>query len=506
MVLCKKNLPDISADSVLKPAEKIFGLPEKILQFGTGALLRGLVDYFVDKANNQGIFNGRVVVVKSTDKGDTDSFKNQDGLFTICVRGIENGRQINQKTINASISRVLSAKQQWNEILKCAAQPDLKIIVSNTTEVGISLNPDDNILDSPPVSFPAKLLAFLHARYTALGNNKESGMVIIPTELIPGNGNALRNICIELARINKLDRDFIQWLSKKNDFCNSLVDRIVPGKLAEKERLLVEQETGYQDELMIMAEPYRLWAIETSDELTKERLSFSPADEGIVVAPDINRFRELKLRLLNGSHTFSCGLAVLSGFTTVKEAMANKSFNDYISVLLYNEIVPAIVDNDLKLNDARTFAQKVLDRYRNPFIDHHWLSITLQYTSKMRMRNVPILLKYYEKNSTPPGFMSFGFAAYLLFMKGDRRYVKTDNEHYITDDKAVRIQQKWEGGDVEKLVNSVLSDSDLWGTDLSLLPGFANAVISNLHDIMDKGILRMTEKTVKGNGDFYQKT
>ena len=330
MVLCKKNLPDISADSVLKPAEKIFGLPEKILQFGTGALLRGLVDYFVDKANNQGIFNGRVVVVKSTDKGDTDSFKNQDGLFTICVRGIENGRQINQKTINASISRVLSAKQQWNEILKCAAQPDLKIIVSNTTEVGISLNPDDNILDSPPVSFPAKLLAFLHARYTALGNNKVSGMVIIPTELIPGNGNALRNICIELARINKLDRDFIQWLSKKNDFCNSLVDRIVPGKLAEQERLLVEQETGYQDELMIMAEPYRLWAIETSDELTKERLSFSPADEGIVVAPDINKFRELKLRLLNGSHTFSCGLAVLSGFTTVKEAMANKSFNDYI--------------------------------------------------------------------------------------------------------------------------------------------------------------------------------
>jgi len=357
MVLCKKNLPDISADSVLKPAEKIFGLPEKILQFGTGALLRGLVDYFVDKANNQGIFNGRVVVVKSTDKGDTDSFKNQDGLFTICVRGIENGRQINQKTINASISRVLSAKQQWNEILKCAAQPDLKIIVSNTTEVGISLNPDDNILDSPPVSFPAKLLAFLHARYTALGNNKVSGMVIIPTELIPGNGNALRNICIELARINKLDRDFIQWLSKKNDFCNSLVDRIVPGKLAEKERLLVEQETGYQDELMIMAEPFCLWAIESNNKKVKEILSFAEIDNRVVIAPSIEKFRELKLRLLNGTHSFSCGLAFLSGFHTVKEAMNNEEMSSFVHGLMLQEIIPSMV-MAYSLNSRRSAAQR----------------------------------------------------------------------------------------------------------------------------------------------------
>ncbi|MCW3117153.1 MAG: tagaturonate reductase [Chitinophagaceae bacterium] len=499
MILCKNSLPDISPAHVSKPSERIFTLPEKVLQFGTGVLLRGLIDYFIDKANNQGIFNGRIVVVKSTDKGDTGAFEQQDGLYTICVQGIEAGQRVNERMINASVSRVLSAKEQWNEILQCASNPALQIIVSNTTEVGISLNPADQIHNGPPVSFPGKLLAFLLARYNAFGGSKESGMVIIPTELIPGNGDALRNICIELARLNKLDQDFIQWLSKENDFCNSLVDRIVPGKLSEKEKLLVERETGYQDELMIMAEPYRLWAIETSDQRTKDILSFSPADEGIVIAPGINKFRELKLRLLNGSHTFTCGLAVLSGFTTVKEAMANKSFNDFISELLYNEIVPAIVEKDLTLNEARQFAQKVLDRYRNPFIDHHWLSITLQYTSKMRMRNVPVLLKYFEKNDLPPVFMSLGFAAYLLFMKGDINYVKVGNGNYITDDKTVIIQQKWKEGDVGKVVSSVLGDIDLWGADLSVLPGLKEAVAVDLEKIMDKGMLKMTATIVKGN-------
>ncbi|MES1223092.1 MAG: tagaturonate reductase, partial [Bacteroidota bacterium] len=393
---------------------------------------------------------------------------------------------------------VLSARVQWDEILKCASNAELQIIISNTTEVGLSLNSADNVNDTPPVSFPGKLLAFLHARYIALGGTKESGMVIIPTELIPGNGDLLRNICIELARLNKMNRDFIQWLSKANDFCNSLVDRIVPGKITGNEKLLIEKETGYSDDLMIMAEPYRLWAIETSDERTKTILSFSAADEGVVIAPDINKFRELKLRLLNASHTCTCGIAVLSGFITVKEAMANKSFNDFISVLLYNEIVPVIAGSDITPEEARQFAQKVLDRYRNPFIDHHWLSITLQYTSKFRMRDVPLLLKYYDKTGAAPAFMALGFAAYLLFMKGDTEFVKTGGENYISDDKAVFLQQKWNDDNIENVVLSILSDQDLWGTNLSLLPGFKESVANNLKGIMEKGMLKMTELAVKG--------
>ena len=498
MILRKNNLQHISSDIVSKPGDAILALPEKVLQFGTGVLLRGLIDYFIDKANHKNLFNGRIVIVKSTDHGDTMAFDQQDNLYTICVRGIDNGQRINERVINAAISRVLSSKAQWDEILACAINPGLQIIISNTTEVGISLNAADDVKAAPPISFPGKLLAFLLARYQALGGSPESGMVIIPTELIPGNGDALRNICIELARLNKLDQDFIQWLSKENNFCNSLVDRIVPGKLPAPDKLQEEKETGYQDDLIIMAEPYRLWAIETSVQRTKDILSFSGADDGVVIAPDINKFRELKLRLLNGSHTFSCGLAVLSGFTTVKEAMANKFFNDFISTLLYDEIVPAIVDKDLTLREATRFSQKVLDRYRNPYIDHHWLSITLQYTSKMKMRNVPNLLKYYEKNSVPPVFMSLGFAAYLLFMKGDKQYVATTTGNYITDDKAAIIQEKWKEDTVENVVTSVLADTALWGTDLSLLPGFKQSVTTTLRAIMENGVLKTMERLVSG--------
>lgn len=475
----KSNLSLISAELVVKPNEKIFSLPEKIVQFGTGVLLRGLVDYFVDVANNKGIFNGRIVVVKSTDQGGTDAFEQQDGLYTICVKGLEKGQHINERMINASVSRVLSAKQQWNEVLQCAANPELKIIVSNTTEVGISLQANDLISDTPPASFPGKLLAFLQARYIAFNGSSESGMVIIPTELITGNGDTLKSICIELAGINKMDSSFIEWLSTKNDFCNSLVDRIVPGKLQQQEKINVENELGYSDELMIMAEPYRLWAIETSQQRTKDILSFSKVDDGVIIAPDINKFRELKLRLLNGSHTFTCGLAVLAGFQTVKEAMADNSFNQFITSLVYQEIVPAISGNDISKDEAKLFAEKVLDRYRNPFIEHQWISITFQYTSKMKMRNVPVLLAHFKNNTTLPLHMVAGFAAYLLFMKGDA--------NNITDDKAAVLAKKWEEKEVAKMVLSVLSDIDLWGADLAVLPGFAVAVTEKLQMLMDKG-------------------
>ncbi len=207
MQLSKNNIGKISPRPGLDiPDERIFELPEKVLQFGTGVLLRALPDHFIDKANKQGIFNGRVVVVKSTDS-DSSGFDRQDGLYTICVRGVENGKTVEENIINASVSRVLGAKTEWNRILQCAHNPEMKIIISNTTEVGIQLV-DDDINAEPPVSFPGKLLAFLFERFKAFKGSEESGMVIVPTELITDNGAKLESIVLELAHQNNLDYKF----------------------------------------------------------------------------------------------------------------------------------------------------------------------------------------------------------------------------------------------------------------------------------------------------------
>ncbi|MDP9230833.1 MAG: tagaturonate reductase, partial [Bacteroidota bacterium] len=352
MNLSKQNIKNISSQSgVILPKENLFELPEKVLQFGTGVLLRGLPDYFIDKANRKGIFNGRIIVVKSTSTGDTNVFAEQDGLYTQCIRGIEKGRIIDETIINSSISRVLSANEDWGSVLDCANNPDLQIIISNTTEVGITLVEDD-IRMFPPHSFPGKLLSFLYERYKTFNVSAERGMVIIPTELIPDNGTKLRSIVLELAGMNKLEDAFNKWLQTANHFCNSLVDRIVPGKLPPVDKEATIKKLGYHDNLMIMSESYRLWAIESGNEKVKKVLSFSEADDGIVITVDIEKFRELKLRLLNGSHSLICGLACLAGFKTVKEAMDNEHISYILRNLMIEEIVPAIISDKLTYEEA----------------------------------------------------------------------------------------------------------------------------------------------------------
>ncbi len=404
MQLSKKTVKEISPGKNLSvPVERLFTLPEKVLQFGTGVLLRGLPDYFIDNANRQHIFNGRIVMVKSTSGPGAEGFDKQDGLYTLCIRGLEKGNIIEENIINSSISRVLSAASQWNEILQCASNPAMQVIISNTTEVGIVLDADDDLHASPPRSFPAKLLAFLYKRYRIFNGDAGKGMVIIPTELIPGNGEKLEAILDELAHQNNLEYAFIDWLENANYFCNSLVDRIVPGKLSAVMQSKVEKELGYTDELMIISEVYRLWAIESDKQKVKDILSFVKADEGAIITADIHLYCELKLRLLNGSHTFSCGLAHLAGFHTVKEAMDNADFANYISNLMMLEISPAITNETISLDAASEFAGKVLDRFRNPHIEHQWLSITVQYSSKMKMRNIPIIQNYLARFGTCTG-------------------------------------------------------------------------------------------------------
>lgn len=487
MILNKTNLPALSSKGVQKPESGVFDLPEKVLQFGTGVLLRGLPDYFIDKANRQQLFNGRIVVVKSTDKGRADAFDTQNALYTLCVRGLDKGKKVEQNIICSAISRVLTAQQHWDEILQSAHNPQMQIIISNTTEVGITLV-EESVHQNPPSSFPGKLLAFLYERYKACGGAKDGGMIIIPTELIVGNGNKLSEIVFSLARYNKLEEPFLEWLKNSNTFCNSLVDRIVPGKPAADVKEQIEQELGYEDELMIIGEVYRLWAIEGGEKV-KEILSFASADSGVVIAPDIEKFRELKLRLLNGTHTLSCGLAFLSGYNLVREAMESKSFGAFVHNLMLDEIAPAI-PSKVDAAEAEEFGLQVLDRFRNPYLNHQWISITMQYTSKVKMRIVPVLQKYFADKKAVPSLMSLGIAAYLLFM----RVTLKEEDGYkgewggrvypVNDDKAGYFMNQWKKYDPDELVQQVLSDVELWGTDLSLLPGLVQSVQHHLSQLL----------------------
>lgn len=489
MQLSKNSLSAL--DSAILPRSNTFELPEKVLQFGTGVLLRGLAEYFIQKANDNHQFNGRVVVVKSTEGGDPSAFEKQDGLYTICIRGIENGVVVNTNMVCAAISRVISAGSHWASIMELMRNPEIKLIVSNTTEVGLRLELE-SIFQAPPHSFPAKLLALLYERYRYFKADAGVGFVIIPTELIPDNGALLKEYVIVLASHNQLEPEFLSWLDQANHFCSSLVDRIVPGKPQSPELENLERELGYQDSLLLIAEPYRLWAIE-GNERVKEICSFAGADPGLIIAPDITPYRELKLRLLNGTHTLSCGLAFLSGFETVLEAMQDEKMSAYISNTMIQEILPAL-PSGIPMKEAHEFANKVLERFANPFIKHQWINITLQYSSKMKMRNVPILLNHYARHNSIPSRIATGFAAYLLFMKavkfekGAYFGLHEKGEYPIRDEEASYFMDVWHRLAPEHLVKTVLGNQSLWGTDLNLLTGFSGAVLQKLLLMMEKGV------------------
>ncbi|MFC3197874.1 tagaturonate reductase [Parapedobacter deserti] len=457
-------------------------LPERVLQFGTGVLLRGLPDYFIEKANRQGLFNGRIVVVKSTGQGSADAFARQDGLYTLYIKGLQHGKEVLETMLVSAISRVLHAATEWEEIARVAHNPELAIVISNTTEVGIVLDEDDDLTAAPPASFPGKLTALLYQRFLHFNGDTGKGWVILPTELISDNGDQLKSVVLELAHKHGLGDAFIAWLEEANDFCNTLVDRIVPGALPPAEVAAQEARLGYRDELAIMAEPFRLWAVEADSARVRDRLSFAGADEGIVIAPDIHKFKELKLRLLNGTHTFTCGLAIACGFTTVKAAMQDLEFARYVRQLMQEEIVPAITGGAIEHDEALVFADSVIDRFSNPFLDHRWLSISMNFTSKMRMRNVALIRQYVQQRQMPPKCMALGFAAYLRFMKGeqesDGQYIGQigDVRYTIQDEYAPYFAAAWQRMGHHALVDQVLADQSLWHDDLSRLAGFADLV------------------------------
>lgn len=460
---------------------RLCALPEKVLQFGTGVLLRALPDYIIDQANREGRFNGRIVVVKSTSHGGTDAFTAQDNLYTVCIKGFEEGEWVEKNVINTAISRVLSAQEQWEEILAVAKSPELEVILSNTTEVGIVFEAED-VLKGCPNSYPGKLLAVLHHRYVHLG--KAGGLVVIPTELVSDNGEKLKKIVVALAEHNALSPAFTSWLNAEVVFCNSLVDRIVPGAPKGEVAEQIRAELSYDDELLIMAEPYALWAISGNEEV-KARLTF--VGHGAFVEEDISKYKELKLRLLNGTHTMTCGLAFFAGFKTVKEAMQDPGFSAFLTRMMEEEIGPAI-PYPLQAGEAEKFGAQVIDRFRNPSIEHFWLNITLNYTQKIEMRIVALLQQF----DGVPKRMAAGLAAYILFMRpvreeGGKWYGQWQGEEYWIQDQQAPAFVDLYRENVQDWVNAVLSKKEFWGQDLTTLPGLAAEVCESLQKLQCTG-------------------
>jgi tagaturonate reductase len=466
MKLTRSMLQEIDGvDKLILPTEEQLSYPEKVLQFGTGVLLRGLPDQYISEANRAGKFRGRVVVVKSTQQGTTDDFADQDGLYTLCVKGIDNGHLVNQAYVNASISRVLSATEDWAAILEFAKADDLSVVTSNTTEVGIVYT-EENIFDGVPTSFPGKLLAILHARFVHFNGDVSKGLVIVPAELIEANGTKLADILNRLAMHNQLGAAFSHWLNQANPICNTLVDRIVPGKLSAADQAATEAELGFSDALMIMAEPFGLWAIESTDQRVIDALGFSNEEKGCIVVPSIQKFKELKLRMLNASHTFSCGVSILAGMEFVKDSMNNEAIQSFISQLALEEIAAAITGDKISPAEANAFGKAVLDRFSNPFLEHKWVSISAQFTLKMKIRCLPLIIATQEKTGLLPLKMLIGFSAYLVQMN----LVNSDG--------------------LATYLSNVLSDTETWGQDLTAIPGFLDKVLEMTASIQTNGIFK----------------
>ncbi len=454
--------------------------PERIIQFGTGVLLRGLVDHAIQQANLAQHFNGSVVQIKSTTNGTGDEFAVQDNLYTVAIRGIQNGELQQQYLLNSSISRTLNANTQWQEVLQLAQDENINIIISNTTEVGIVFDEKDDYRLSPPASFPGKLLALLHQRFEHCQGDLAQGFTIVPTELVSNNGAVLKAAVLHMAAANACEPSFVEWLHGACTFCNSLVDRIVTGKPTLDKLTGHWEQLGYRDDQLIECEPYLLWAIE-GGEPVQQALGFGNKVPGVVIAASIEKYKELKLRLLNGTHTFMCGMAFLKGFANVKDAMEDQPFNDFVKELMLEEISPTLA---YPQEEREAYALSVIDRFSNPFIDHLWINITLNYTQKMMLRNIDTIQRHYQLRQQLPQKMAICFAWYLHFMKpvaknekGQWYGVASGKEYIINDPEAERFYQLHQAFTGAGYVQAVLQHPTLWSAfNFAALPGFADAV------------------------------
>ena len=470
---------------------KIHGaLPEKVLQIGEGNFLRAFADWMIDHANTTGIFGGSVVLCQPIKSGIADMINSQNGVYTLLMRGIKNGEILKKAEVVTSVSRCINPYKDFDALIEIAKSPDLKVIISNTTEAGIAYNEKDSPLDMPPSSFPAKMTVILYERYKKFKNNKGKGLLILPVELIDRNGDNLKKCVMRYAKQWGLGKDFKNWLTEENYFANTLVDRIVTGYPRE-EIEAISEELGYQDNILVTSELFHLWVIEAP----KKWSSVLPLDKAglnVIWTDDVNPYRTRKVRILNGTHTISVLAAYLAGYDIVTEMMNDEIFVKYLRTYIWKEVIPTIPLPEKDMND---FANGVIERFSNPFIRHRLLDISLNSVSKFKSRCLPPLFDYIEKYNKLPSVLLFGFAALIAFYKGvwiDGKYIGScaDRSYEIRDDIDILrfFENEWKKPDT--VVKNTLMNEDLWGRDLTEIDGLWTTVDKYLHSIVNEGVYK----------------
>ena len=465
-------------------------LPERVLQFGTGMLLRALSAAAVDAANRQGRFNGRIVVVQSTPHGVARDMNAQDGLFTLVEQGLENGARVDRARLVGAISRALVADTQWDAVRALVARPELQVIVSHVTEAGFRS-------DAP---FPARLLNLLRARFEGVRDGPP--LFVIPTELVPDNGLRLAEMIQGAAR--DTDRAFRSWLGRSVRFCSSLVDRITTAPSAET-RTGLEARLGYSDGLLTLTEPYSLWAIAADPgELSAVLPIDASPSPGVVVTPDITFYSQRKLRLLNGPHTAMAPLAILCGVATVRETVQHPTLGPFLQRLLFDEIVPG---SGLAAGDARAFARSVVERFGNPWLEHRWHVIATNQTPKLRLRVLPSVLEFTASCHRVPLCLALACAASLRFSRCTEQVSASEGRgwwrgtpYQIQDVDLPRLIGHWWAVDPEHaagpvpadtlqlLAARIMGDAGLWGASFADAPEFVAAVTAALCRLEDSGV------------------
>ena len=465
---------------------------EKVMQFGEGNFLRAFVDDFFDIANEKTGYNGKVVLVQPIAQGLTELINKQEGLYTLYLRGSENGVRVDDKRVISAVSRCINPYGEWDKVLELARSSDLEIIVSNTTEAGIVHDTESAFDQTPPVSFPAKLTRVLYERWKA----GKSGIVMLSCELIDNNGKELLKCVNQYIDDWKLGDGFRRWVNEENIFCSTLVDRIVPGRIRDPEEVkALAEKNGYEDPLTDVGEVFGIWVIEGPDGL-EDRLPFKKAGVPVIVVPDVTPYKKRKVRILNGAHTGFVLGAYLAGFDIVRDCMHNDTVREYMNKMLYEEVIPTL---PLDRKDLEDFAKAVQDRFNNPFVNHELMSISLNSTSKWRARNMPTFLDYVAEKKELPKCLTTSFAAYTAFYSNDIREL-TDkglvcrrpkgNEYTVSDDRWV-LEFYWNhrNDSPEELVHAVMTNTEMWGQDLTEVPGFEEAVVRVLKKIRGEGAM-----------------
>ncbi len=481
-LLSKKIIKDV-------PERKV-----KILQFGEGNFLRAFIEWILQDLNDKGAIEAGVAVVQPMPFGRVKELNEQDGLYTLRLEGIDGGKTVKNSRVINVINDCINPFTDYEKYLAYGESDDLQIIISNTTEAGIAVDPSDTDFSVCPKSYPGKLLALLKRRYDHYNGAADKGLAIIPCELIDNNGDELRRCLNELAEINKMDKKFIDWLNTANHFTSTLVDRIVPG-YPKNEIEEIQKETGYIDNNVVKGEIFHLWVLKKEPYIQK----VLPADStglNVIFADDIKPYKQRKVKILNGSHTAMVPVAYLCGIDTVGESVNDPVIGKYVRDFVFDEVNPTIA---LPQDQMTAFANSVIERYQNPFIRHELMSIALNSTTKFKTRLLPTLEDYVRIKGTLPKHLLFSFAALVEFYKGKRG----EQDIALNDDPAYLAKWKelWASfkGDYKKLAHDVLAWKEAWDIDMNTIhPEIAETVAGYLKAIETKGMRAAVEEFVNG--------